>query len=84
MVILSVMKTAISIPDPIFNEAEGLAHRLGISRSQLYAKAVAEYTKLRKTENITEILNKVYSEEDTTLEKELSFMQFESVAKEEW
>ena len=78
------METAISIPDPIFNEAEGLAHRLGISRSQLYARAVAEYTKLRKTENITEILNKVYSVENSTFDKELSSMQFESLEEEEW
>ncbi len=78
------MKTAISIPDPIFNEAEGLAHRLGISRSQLYAKAVAEYTKLRKTENITEALNKVYTEEASGLDKELSTMQSQSLEKEEW
>jgi len=78
------MKTAISIPDPIFNEAEGLAHRLGISRSQLYAKAVAEYTKLRRTENITEILNKIYSEEDAKLDKKLSTMQLQSLEKEKW
>jgi len=78
------MKTAISIPDPIFNEAEGLAHRLGMSRSQLYAKAVEEYTKLRKTENITEMLNEVYSTGNTSLDSELASMQFQSLEKEEW
>ncbi len=78
------MKTAISIPDKIFNEAEGLASRLGISRSQLYAKAVAEYTKQRKTVNITEKLNEVYSKEKDTLDKELSSMQIHSLEKEEW
>jgi len=78
------MKTAISIPDKIFNEAEGLASRLGISRSQLYAKAVAEYTKQRKTVNITEKLNEVYSKEKDTLDKELSSMQVHSLEKEEW
>ena len=78
------MKTAISIPDPIFNEAEGLAHRLGMSRSQLYAKAVEEYTRLRKTENITEMLNEVYSTEKTSLDSELASMQFQSLEKEDW
>jgi len=47
------MKTAISIPDPIFQAAEGLAHCLGISRSELYAKAVAEYMKSHKNKNVT-------------------------------
>jgi len=37
------MKTAISIPDPLFDAAEDVADRLGVSRSQLYAKALAEY-----------------------------------------
>ena len=78
------MKTAISIPDPIFNEAEGLAHRLGMSRSQLYAKAVEEYTKLRNTENITEKLNELYSTKNISLDNELATMQFQSLEKEEW
>ena len=34
------MKTAISIPDEVFRSAERLAQRLGVSRSELYAKAV--------------------------------------------
>lgn len=37
-VILRAMKTAISIPDPIFEAAEGFARRLGMSRSELYAR----------------------------------------------
>src|ERR1041384_6218880 len=36
------MKTAISIPDSIFHDADALAKRLGISRSELYARAVAD------------------------------------------
>ena len=38
------MKTAISIPDEVFQKAERLAQRLKKSRSQLYSEAVAEYT----------------------------------------
>ena len=36
------MKTAVSLPDEVFDEAEHLAKRLKISRSELYAKALAE------------------------------------------
>ena len=78
------MKTAISIPDTVFQAAEGLAHRLGISRSELYAKAVAEYTKSRKNQNVTELLNQVYQEQESKLDVALSTMQARSLPKEEW
>ena len=78
------MKTAISIPDPVFQAAEGLAHRLGISRSELYATAVAEYTKSRKALNVTELLNQVYQDQKSELDDALSTMQVRSIPKEEW
>jgi predicted DNA-binding protein len=34
------MKTAISLPDEVFESAEQLAKRLGKSRSELYALAI--------------------------------------------
>ena len=37
------MKTAISIPDRVFQDAERLAEKLHKSRSQMYSEAVAEY-----------------------------------------
>lgn len=78
------MKTAISIPDSIFQTAEGLAHRLGISRSELYAKAIAEYTDAHKNQNVTKALNNVYGEESSSLDEELNTMQIRSTLKEEW
>jgi len=78
------MKTAISIPDQIFQAAEGLAHRLGKSRSQLYAEAVSEYMKSHKNHDVTKILNEIYTEESSTLDEELNSMQMQSVSKEEW
>ena len=36
------MKTAISIPDPVFRSAERLAARLGLSRSELYCRALKD------------------------------------------
>jgi hypothetical protein len=35
------MKTAISLPDLVFEEAEALANQLGLSRSELYTKSIA-------------------------------------------
>lgn len=55
------MKTAISVPDEIFEDAERLAARLGKSRSQLYAEAMAEYLTRHEPETITERLDEVLS-----------------------
>ena len=61
------MKTAISIPNDIFAKAEGLRHRLGKSRSELYAEAVRQYLLSHDPESITERLNQladVFEKED--------------------
>jgi len=78
------MKTAISIPDQLFQAAEGLAHRLGVSRSQLYAEAISEYTKSHKNQDVTEILNQVYQSEASSLDENLLSMQSQSIPKEDW
>jgi len=58
----SGMKTAISLPDAIFREADRLARRLGKSRSRLYQEAVAEYLARHEPEAITEALDRVAAE----------------------
>ena len=78
------MKTAISIPDPIFQAAETFAGRFGISRSELYAKAVAEYMASRKYVDVTEQLDKVYTGESSSLEDGVHSMQMKSIPQEEW
>jgi len=78
------MKTAISIPDPIFQAAEGLAQRLGVSRSQLYAEAVAEYTKTHKNKKVTEVLNRIYGADSSCLDNGLIAMQSKTIPKKEW
>jgi hypothetical protein len=57
------MKTAVSIPDRIFRAAEQLAARWGISRSELYAKAVDAMVKEHDDEIVTSRLNDVYGPE---------------------
>lgn len=65
------MKTAISIPDELFDSAEGTARRLGVSRSELYARALREYLAEHGTEGITERLNEVYGDEGSQWESGL-------------
>lgn len=58
------MKTAISVPDDVFEEAEKLAKRLKITRSQLYRQALADYVARHSPEAITEALDRVCAELD--------------------
>lgn len=78
------MKTAISIPDPTFREAEALAKRLGVSRSQLYSRAVEKFIEAQRKSRVTDRLNDVYAVEPSDLDAILSAMQFASLPKEEW
>ncbi len=78
------MKTAISIPDPIFKEAEKAAKRLGLSRSELYARAVAEFVKILRRDGIKRQLDKIYAEEDSAIDPSLAKMQSASVFRENW
>jgi metal-responsive CopG/Arc/MetJ family transcriptional regulator len=84
LVILSFMKTAVSIPDHIFKEAERAARRLRITRSELYAKALRIYLDSGRGEAVTEALNNIYSAEKSGLDEALARMQFVSLAKEDW
>jgi metal-responsive CopG/Arc/MetJ family transcriptional regulator len=56
------MKTAISIPDEIFEEAEALAHRAKRSRSELYARALSEYVARHAPDRVTEAMDRVLDE----------------------
>ncbi len=78
------MKTAISIPDNIFTEAEELAQKLHISRSELYTKAITAYLKNARSSHITNKLNQVYQDVDSQLPKDITQMQFTSIETEQW
>ena len=54
------MKTAISIPDNLFEAADKVARRLGISRSELYQRAVARYLEQQSGDVVREALDAVY------------------------
>lgn len=78
------MKTAISLPDDLFESADELAERLGVSRSELYARAVAEYVAKSRDEDITARLNAVYAEVPSGVDPELRRAQGRSVRADEW
>lgn len=69
------MKTAISIPDAVFQKAEKLARKMKKSRSQLYAEAVAEYTARHTEDEITESINRALEQPGPDDEEEAAFVR---------
>ena len=81
MLYSEAMKTAISIPDSVFGEAEILAKRLGISRSELFTRAVKQMLAAQRDRAITARLNEVYGQEDSALEPQLTKLQSKAVRR---
>lgn len=78
------MKVTVSIPGDLFDSAESLGKRLGVSRSHLYATALAEFLAKHKGRRTTERLNRVYAEEESRLERPLRRLQARSVGRGSW
>jgi hypothetical protein len=79
------IKTAVSIPDRIFEAAEQYARRRGTPRSQVYAEALARFMAEQESdEELTEALNRVCAEVDTTLDKFGRAATRRALAASEW
>ncbi len=73
------MKTAISLPDSLYEAAEKTAQSMGLPRSQLFAKALEEFIQHHNSELITEKLNDVYSNFDNSMFESISNASLESL-----
>jgi predicted transcriptional regulator len=56
------MKTAVSIPDEIFEKVERLARRAGRSRSEVFAAALAEYVARHAPDEVTDAMDRVIAD----------------------
>ncbi len=78
------MKTAISVPDDLFRTAEAAARLLRVSRSKLYATALADFLERQQSDTITERLNEIYKRRPAKLDPALHRAQLKSLQKESW
>jgi metal-responsive CopG/Arc/MetJ family transcriptional regulator len=53
------MKTAVSIPDEVFEKVERLARRARKSRSEVFAAALREYVARHAPDEVTDAINQV-------------------------
>jgi metal-responsive CopG/Arc/MetJ family transcriptional regulator len=78
------MKIAISLPDELSGSADALAEELGVSRSELYARAVAEYLAKHRDQDVTAQLNRVYAEEKSGVDSRVRKAQARSTRSNGW
>ena len=74
------MKTAVSIPDDIFEGAERFARRTKKSRSRLFSDALREYLARHAADEVTEAMNNVCAELGDTPDLEVTKDPFVSSA----
>jgi metal-responsive CopG/Arc/MetJ family transcriptional regulator len=78
------MKVALSIPDELFESAEALVKRLGVSRSRLYATALADYVARQQSQKVTARLDAVYATEESRVDPALRRRQARSLPRDSW
>lgn len=78
------MKTAISLPDDLFANADAYAQRADLSRSELYARALREYLDRHDQDRITAQLDAVCAAVDTRLPPVFARAARGVLARDEW
>ena len=78
------MKTAISIPDDVYQGAERLARRTKKSRSRLYGEALKEYLARHAPDEVTEATNRACSEVGDTPDPFVSSAAHRILERSEW
>ena len=78
------MKTAISLPDTLYEQAEQFRSQLRLSRSELYSQALRLFLESKDEPQITAALNRVYSQQNRELEGEWEQAQAEILSEESW
>ncbi|MFM8215577.1 MAG: hypothetical protein ACKN82_13155 [Pirellula sp.] len=78
------MKTAISIPDELFESAERLIAKLKISRSRLYARAIAEFVARHDEDVVTQQMDQALREMEAPYEELSKEASRQVLRRESW
>lgn len=80
-----LMKTAISIPDELFDAAEKMARKLKISRSELYQQALTQFIQRQGADLVRESLDRVYSKKSNRgLDPLIRIIGEQMIKEEDW
>ena len=78
------MKTAVSIPDDVFEDAERLASKLQTSRSKLYARALAEFVARHDDDRVTALMDEAVREAGGQRDTFVAAAARQSMQRVEW
>ncbi|MEO8570073.1 MAG: ribbon-helix-helix protein, CopG family [Chloroflexota bacterium] len=78
------MKTAVSVPDDVFDRAEALARRERRSRSDVYSAALREYVARRAPDDVTDQLDRVIAEVGGTDDPFVGAVAHRILSASEW
>jgi metal-responsive CopG/Arc/MetJ family transcriptional regulator len=78
------MKTAVSIPDEVFEEADRLAKELKTSRSDLYSRALKEFLARHAPDAVTDAMNRVVADVGETSDPFVSRAARLALERTEW
>ena len=78
------MKTAVSIPDALFEAAEKQAKKEHVSRSQLYAQAMEEYLAARRRQSRKEQMREALKHIDQTPDPAWEEARRQALLRSEW
>lgn len=78
------MKTAVSVPDELFQQAEAAARRLKVSRSEFYAAAIAQFLENKRDSAVTARLNEIYDRQPSKVSEALYRAQLKTLEKGSW
>lgn len=78
------MKTAISLPDDLFGQAETMAAQLRVSRSELYSRALQEFLARHAPDRITEALDAFYEAFDAPQDQFVKVAAQRTLKQSEW
>jgi metal-responsive CopG/Arc/MetJ family transcriptional regulator len=78
------MKTAVSIPDDVFEQVERLARRGKRSRSEVFSAALKEYVARHSPDEITEAIDRVCDQVGEQGDKFVAAAARRVLEKSEW
>lgn len=78
------MKTAVSIPDHVFEQAERLARRTRKSRSHVFSRALEEYVGRHNPDEVTEAMDQVCERLDEPIDPFVARAARRTLERSEW